>query len=116
MAARAWGTGADAIPKTNSRNLTPARAGVLRSCALWILVLLISGAANAQVAVRQQEGLVHGFLALRTLEGETLADGDLMQTAHGDRVTTRLVFHFKDGSLHEETAVFSQHRHFRLVS
>jgi hypothetical protein len=50
------------------------------------------------------------------LEGDTLADGDLIQVAHGDRVTCRLVFHFKDGSIHDETAVFSQRRNFRLLS
>jgi hypothetical protein len=59
---------------------------------------------------------VHGFLTLRTLDGTTLADGDLLQTANGDRVTSRLVFHFKDGSLQEETAVFSQNRQLRLLS
>jgi len=69
-----------------------------------------------QVAVRHTEGLVHGFLALRTLDGTPLADGDLLQTARGTRVTSRLVFHFKDGSLHDETAVFSQRQQFRLVS
>src|SRR5437763_155526 len=69
-----------------------------------------------QVAVRHMEGLVHGFLALRTLEGTALADGDWIQTAQGTRVTSRLVFHFKDGSLHDETAVFSQRQQFRLVN
>jgi len=62
------------------------------------------------------EGLVHGYLALRTLAGETIAAGDLLQRARGDRVTSRLVFHFKDGSLHDEDAVFSQREHFRLLS
>ena len=69
-----------------------------------------------QVRVRHTEGLVHGFLALRTVEGTPLADGDLLQTARGTQVTSRLVFHFKDGSLHDETAVFSQRQLFRLVS
>jgi hypothetical protein len=68
------------------------------------------------IAVRQTEGLIHGFLVLRTPAGETLADGDLIQVAHGERVTTRLIFHFKDGSVHDETAVYSQHRTFRLLS
>jgi hypothetical protein len=68
------------------------------------------------VAVRHAEGLVHGFLSLSTLEGAILASGDLIQVARGDRVTTRLVFHFKDGSIHDETAVFSQRTRFRLVS
>src|SRR5579864_8884939 len=71
--------------------------------------------SGAPVAVRQTEGAVHGFLALRTLEGATIADGDLIQFAEGDRVTTRLVFRFKDGSLHDETALYSQRREFRLL-
>jgi hypothetical protein len=45
-----------------------------------------------------------------------LADGDLIQTVRGSRVTARLVFRFKDGSLHDDTAVFEQARRFRLVS
>jgi hypothetical protein len=65
---------------------------------------------------RYAEGLVHGFLVLRTLDGKPLADGDLIQAARGDRVTTRLVFHFKDGSIHDETAVYSQRQRFRLIS
>lgn len=68
------------------------------------------------VAVRYTEGLVHGFLVLSNLEGEVLADGDLTQVARGGRVTNRLVFHFHDGSVHDETAVFSQRRVFQLVS
>jgi len=68
------------------------------------------------VAVRHTEGIVHGFLALRTLDGAQVASGDLIQLARGDRVTTRLTFRFKDGSLHDETAVYSQRGHFKLVS
>jgi len=68
------------------------------------------------VSVRFAEGIVHGFLSLRTLEGALLANGDLIQTAHGDRVTARLVFRFKDGSIQDETAVYSQRQVFRLIS
>jgi hypothetical protein len=86
---------------------------VLVACA----TLLQPGAMPAAtVNVRHAEGLVHGFLVLRTLGGDTLADGDLIQVARGDRVTSRLVFHFKDGSVHDETAVFSQRRNFRLLN
>jgi hypothetical protein len=70
----------------------------------------------AQVRVRHKEGLLHGFLVLRTQEGEIIADGDLVQVLHRDRVTSRLTFRFKDGSLHDETAVFSQRGSFRLLS
>lgn len=78
-------------------------------------VLAAPRAAGEPVPVRHHEGLVHGFLALRTLDGTPLADGDLLQTTRGAQVTSRLVFHFKDGSLHDETAVFSQQREFRLL-
>jgi hypothetical protein len=79
--------------------------------------LLASGFLGAApVAVRHVEGVVRGFLVLCTLEGVPIADGDLIQVARGDRVTSRVVFRFKDGSLHEETVVFSQKGQFRLVS
>src|ERR1700730_6649126 len=68
------------------------------------------------VTVRYAEGGVHGFLVLRTLDGTSIADGDLIQVARGARVTSRMVFHFKDGSVHDETAVFSQELQFRLIS
>ena len=68
------------------------------------------------VPVRHVEGIVHGFLVLRTLDGTAIADGDLIQNSRGNRVTARLIFRFKDGSLHDETAVFSQRQQFRLVS
>ena len=67
-------------------------------------------------AVRHAEGLIHGFLILRTLDGQTIADGDLIQNSRGDRVTTRLVFRFKDGSLQDQTTVYAQRRVFELVS
>ena len=91
------------------------------STSLAILVACVAlfqtrAMAAAPVAVRHTEGLVHGFLVLRTLSGDTLADGVLIQIARGYRVTGRLVFRFKDGSVHDETAVFSQRGNFRLLS
>jgi len=68
------------------------------------------------VAVRYKEGLVHGFLVLTTLDGATVADGDALQTVHGDQVTDRVIYHFRDGSLQDETTVFSQHASFHLIS
>jgi hypothetical protein len=77
----------------------------------------VAGSLLAEpVSVRYREGSVQGFLALRTLEGKVLAAGDLTQIIHGDRVVSHLVFRFKDGSVDDETAVFSQHGTFRLIS
>jgi hypothetical protein len=68
------------------------------------------------ISVRHKEGVSHGFLVLRTLEGETIATGDLIQEVKGYEVTSELVFHFKDGSIHDETTVFSQRRTFHLLT
>jgi hypothetical protein len=80
-------------------------------------LLVVAGSLLAEpVSVRYREGSVQGFLALRTLEGKVLAAGDLTQVIHGDRVVSHLVFRFKDGSVDDETAVFSQRENFRLIS
>src|ERR1700686_2618574 len=68
------------------------------------------------VAVLHPEGVVRGFLVLRALDGSVLANGDTIQSSREDRVTNRLVFHFRDGSLQDETAVFSERGRFQLVS
>ena len=78
--------------------------------------LLSSVAVSSPVAVRYKQGLIHGFLALSTLDGVAIAAGDVTQVAHGNRVTTQLAFRFKDGSRQEETTVFSQRDNFRLIS
>ena len=83
--------------------------------ALFLLIAPIPSFGE-QVTVHHAEGLVHGFLALRALDGTLLANGDLEQTSLGTRVTSRLAFRFKDGSLHEETVVYSQRGRFRLLS
>ncbi|HWZ12895.1 MAG TPA: hypothetical protein VNX22_07150 [Acidobacteriaceae bacterium] len=91
---------------------------------VWSRVLLCASAAffyagvlSAEpVAVRYPQGSLHGFLTLRTMQGELIAAGDLVQEVRGDRVTLQLVFHFKDGSIDDEIAVFSQRDRFQLIS
>jgi hypothetical protein len=100
----------------------PIREAVIvkrRFCAALLFVasqFVVGDLPAESVAVRHAEGLVRGFLVLRSLDGAVIANGDLMQFLRGDRVTSRLVFHFKDGSLQEETAVFTERGSFRLVS
>jgi hypothetical protein len=69
-----------------------------------------------QVRVRHAEGRIHGFLLLRDMDDKILASGGVTQLANGNRVTTELKFQFKDGSVHEETSVFTQQRTFRLLT
>src|SRR5580700_9978552 len=97
--------------------LTMPRKGV-SVAALMVCAALAGPAASPAdpVVVRYAEGLVHGFLTLRTLDGTPLGQGDLTQVARGDRVTSELAFHLRDGSLSDETVVFSQRDRFRLLS
>ena len=90
---------------------TQGDSSILAALLLWSV-----SAVATPIAVRHPEGLVHGFLVLRAMDGTPIADGDLQQTAQGDRVTARLTFRFKDGSLHDETVVFSQRGSFRVLS
>jgi hypothetical protein len=91
--------------------------------AIWLaavlvgVLLLVADVIHADtVPVRHTQGVVHAFLVLQTLDGNTIADGDLTQISRADRVTGRLVFHFKDGSLYDETFVFTQRGAFHLLS
>ncbi len=92
---------------------------MLEKIASKAFLIVLTGAVvlpAAPVAVRYTEGLIHGFLVLSSMEGEVLAHGDLIQVAANNRVTTRLLFKFKDGSLRDETAIFSQRGAFQLLS
>ena len=81
-----------------------------------VFLLQPNGVPGEQVTVRHLEGLSNGFLALRTMEGKLLADGEITQVAKGDRVTGRVLFRFKDGSIYDDIAIFSQDGSFRLLS
>jgi hypothetical protein len=86
---------------------------------LLILVTVLMGlrhASAAPVAVRFTEGVTHGFLVLRNVDGELLASGDLLQFQRGGQVESRMVFRFKDGSIYDETVVFTQERVFTMQS
>ncbi len=75
------------------------------------------GVAEADaITVRFPEGVTRAFPALRSTTGERLATGDLSQYADGDRVVSRLTFHFRDGSFYDETVTFSQNRVFTLLA
>jgi len=90
---------------------TAIRIALLSLCFLHPTAL-----PGESVAVRYREGVSHGFLVLRTPDGKPLADGDSTQIAEGDRVTSRMSFKFTDGSVYEETTIFSQRGTFRLLS
>jgi len=83
---------------------------------LLALVTMLQGArvGESPVVVRFAEGVVHGFLLLRTMEGTPLAAGDLLQHLEDSIVESRMVFHFYDSSLYDETVTFTQQHVFHL--
>jgi|SRR5579859_6767908 len=70
----------------------------------------------AAMPVRFTEGSVHGFLALTTAAGAPLAHGDLFQVVRDGAIDSRMVFHFADSSVFEETVSFTQHDVFTMQS
>jgi hypothetical protein len=87
--------------------------------AIAFMVLAVLGSSvvdAAPVAVRFPEGLVHGYLLVRSLDGEKIGQGELTQVVKkGGLVESHLVFRFKDGSLHDETVTFSQKGVFTMI-
>ncbi len=97
------------------RVFLPKRFGFLTLISAAICICGL-GAAAEPIAVHHQEGTIHAFLDLRGEDGHSLASGDMVQVAHGERVTARTTFHFTDGSLDDETTVFTERRELRLIS
>jgi hypothetical protein len=92
-----------------------AIAGV--AVAVAIAALMSMSAEAAPVEVRFPEGATHGYLLVQSLAGETIGQGEMTQViGEEDLVENRLVFRFKDGSLHDEKVTFSQQGVFTLMS
>jgi hypothetical protein len=90
----------------------------LRSVSLITLVVFaLHGSAQADpIPVRYMVGTIHGFVEMRSEDGRVVASGDTTSVVRGDRITSRTLFHFKDGSIDDETTVFTQRRTFQLIS
>ena len=85
-------------------------------CVATSALCLCSLSRAETIPVRYKQGSSHGFVALKTVDGVTIATGESTQVVrHGD-VFSRLTFRFKDGSIDDDTTVFSQNSVFRLIS
>ncbi len=89
----------------------------VRSLLLLLLACALQPTAHADtVAVRSVQGSLRGFLEVSNGDGQVVASGDSFQVVQGGRVISRTVFHFKDGSIDDETTVYTQRLVFRLIS
>jgi hypothetical protein len=89
------------------------------SLSIVLLAASVAGVSSVSadpVAVRFAEGVTRGFPVLRSTTGQKLAQGELVQVPRGDRIESRLVFRFLDGSYYEEQVTFSQQETFTLHS
>ena len=84
---------------------------------LLVAAVLLGARLKAEpVPVRFPQGSAHGFVVLKTMSGIRIATGDMTQSVHGDRVSSRLMLRFLDGSIDDDRTVFSQRGTFRLIS
>ncbi len=91
----------------------------LRLCLLSALsVLAFAGVVFAHgepIHVRYRQGSSHGFVTLQTIDGKSIATGEVTQTVRGDVVTSSLLFHFRDGSVDDDLTVFKQRGTLQLL-
>ena len=59
----------------------------------WYTLAVPATAVEFAVA----EGATRGFPAMRTLNGNTIADGDYVQWLEGGRLHVKIDYHFPDG-------------------
>ncbi len=90
---------------------------LVRAAAILTLIWMVCDIHVVQAApvrVRLLEGTGRAFLIIRSVDGEELGYGEFRQKPLGSLIDSRLTLHFKDGSLWDETCVFSQRGVFRL--
>src|SRR5579863_5751531 len=92
------------------KNLSPhrfqlrSRLALLLAFLTALLVCAIEPCLHADpTPVRKFQGTYHGFLELRSPDGQVVAFGDSTQVVHGDQITAETLFTFKDGSIDDET-------------
>jgi hypothetical protein len=81
-----------------------------------ILSLAVCLASADPVAVRYPESLAQGVLVVRAPNGNVIANGELIQAPLRENMQSQLIIRFKDGSLYDETVIFSQHKVFRVLT
>jgi len=95
---------------------SPNRLLNIRTGLALILAFATAQLPAQAIPVRHLEGRLRGFVTIRSLDGKPIGYGELSQSAQAGRVTDRMTYRFRDGSLDEETIVFSEAKLFTLLS
>jgi hypothetical protein len=88
----------------------------LRLTSVLALLALTAASAAEPIPVLHTQGATRGFIVIRSTSGKNLGYGEYSQLAEAGHVTGRLTLHFRDGSIDDDTTVYTQNSVFRLVS
>ena len=95
----------------------PLKASLPLTLAFASALTLASTQLRSQaIAPRHVEGRLRGFVTIRTANGKQIGYGTMTQSVQGDRITGHTSYRFRDGSLDEETSVYSDQKAFTLIS
>jgi hypothetical protein len=94
--------------------MAPVNAKTISLFVVIAALLCSCSVEAAPIRVRLIEGNFRGFLVLRSLDGAAIAYGEAIQKPTGSLVECRTILRFKDGSLYDESATFSQKIVLRL--
>jgi hypothetical protein len=87
---------------------------------IGLLAMVLLGASYStqgeELKLRYRTAYEHGFVILRDTAGVILASGELTQVPSKNRITLHVVLHFGDGSIDDETTVYSQGETLRLIT
>ena len=81
-----------------------------------LFALFALTAAAEPLSVLHTQGATRGFITIRSAAGAHIGYGEYSQLAESGHVTSRLTLHFRDGSLDDDTTVYTQNSVFHLVS
>jgi len=102
------------------KNRADRNVPTLRTLLSWSMLLMLVCTAlrvrAEQIKVVHPAGSAHGFVEVTTGDGQRIALGDLLQRAHGTVVRSELIMRFTDGSLDDETTLYSQRDVYRFIS
>lgn len=86
---------------------------------VFLLASLVVASASSSadpVRARLKQGVGHIFLLILDENGKELATGESLQSVKNYTVSTHTTFHFRDGSIDDETTVFEQRVNLRVLS
>ena len=84
-----------------------------------VLLIALADLHNASaelIPVKEKQGAMYAFLVLKSPGGPVIAVGDEIETVEGNKIRSRLIFRFRDGSIDDEVSVFTQDSVFRLLA